>query len=121
MILCNHVENGQNYIYCNLYDYGTSTLQDTKKIKVKASASALKCNNSAFIIAASLDLYFYQITSDIKFGKSVTVSKLSELIYFEQEQDSYFESDDNYLYLLLQAQKLLFVIFLMFQMLRYKL
>lgn len=37
MILCNHVENGQNYIYCNLYDYGTSTLQDTKKIKVKAS------------------------------------------------------------------------------------
>lgn len=98
MILCNHEENGQSYIYCNLYDYGTSTLQDTKKIKVKASISALKCNNSAFIIATNLDLYFYQIASDIKFGKSVTVSKPSELIYFEQEQDSYFESDDNYLY-----------------------
>ena len=107
MILCNHVENGQNYIYCNLYDYGTSTLQDTKKIKVKASISALKCNNSAFIIADSLDLYFYQITSDIKFGKSVTASKPSELIYFEQEQDSYFESDDNYLYFAAASTKTL--------------
>ena len=98
MILCNHVESSQHYIYCNLYDYATSTLQDTKKIKVNSSTDALKCNNSAFVIASVLDLYFCQITSNIKFGKSVTASKPSELIYFEEEQDSYFDSDDNYLY-----------------------